>query len=137
MSARDPKREFDDAQHGIDKNGVWESLEFLNGESRKVIRTKDTVQTIFPERELVTISHETEISPLHPQLPEDFSSLKKHYDIKLAGKGRIARKPTQILEIKPRDRYRYGFKFWLDMDTGLLLKCDLMDDKGTVIEQCI
>ena len=121
-------------QHGIDKSGVWESLEFLNGESRKVIRKKDTVKTIFPERELVTISHEIERNPFHPQLPKNLSNLKQYYNIQLAGQGRIARKNAQILEIKPKDRFRYGFKFWLDIDTGLLLRCDLMN-KDDVVEQ--
>ncbi|MCW8855640.1 MAG: MucB/RseB C-terminal domain-containing protein [Gammaproteobacteria bacterium] len=122
-------------QHGIDKSGIWESLEFLNGESRKVIRKKDTVKTIFPERELVTISHEIEQNPFHPQLPKNLSNLKQYYDIQLAGQDRIARKNAQILEIKPKDKFRYGFKFWLDMDTGLLLKCDLMDSTNKVVEQ--
>jgi len=122
-------------QHGIDKSGIWESLEFLNGESRKVIRKKDTVKTIFPERELVTISHEIEQNPFHPQLPKNLSNLKQYYNIKLAGQDRIARKDAQILEIKPKDKFRYGFKFWLDMDTGLLLKCDLMDSDNKVVEQ--
>jgi len=121
-------------QHGIDKSGVWESLEFLNGESRKVIRKKDTVKTIFPERELVTISHEIERNPFHPQLPKNLSNLKQYYHIQLAGQGRIARKNAQILEIKPKDKFRYGFKFWLDMDTGLLLRCDLIID-DVVVEQ--
>ncbi|MDH5473717.1 MAG: MucB/RseB C-terminal domain-containing protein [Gammaproteobacteria bacterium] len=122
-------------QHGIDKKGVWESLEFLNGESRKVIRKQDTVKTIFPERELVTISHEIEQNPFHPQLPKNISSLKQYYNIQLAGQQRVARKNAQMLEIKPKDQFRYGFKFWLDIDTGLLLKCDVMDSNNKVVEQ--
>ncbi|MDH5766326.1 MAG: MucB/RseB C-terminal domain-containing protein [Gammaproteobacteria bacterium] len=124
-------------QHGVNDKGIWESLEFLNGESRKVVRTKDTVKTIFPERKLVTVSHEIMQSHLHPELPENISDLKQYYSIQLTGVGRVARKPAQILEIKPKDQFRYGFKFWLDKDTGLLLKCDLMNSKGDIVEQLI
>jgi sigma-E factor negative regulatory protein RseB len=122
-------------KHGMDENGMWESLESLSGESRQVIRQNNKVTTIFPDRKLITVSRSQTASPLHPQLPENRITLKKLYQLKLIGKGRVAKKNAQILAVIPKDRFRYGYKYWLDKETGLLLKCDLLDEQGKVIEQ--
>lgn len=122
-------------KHGIDENGVWESLESLSGESRQVIRKNDQVTTVFPERKLVTISRDQKSLPFHPQLPENTAVLKQLYNLKIAGQDRVAKKEAHILEMHPKDKYRYGYKFWLEKDSGLLLKCDLMDEQGKVVEQ--
>jgi len=122
-------------KHGMDKNGMWESLESLSGEPRQVIRQNKKVTTIFPLRKLITVSSNQNAFPLHPQLPENRLVLKKLYYLKLAGNDRVAKKDTQILSVIPKDRFRYGYKYWLDKKTGLLLKCDLLDEQGQVIEQ--
>ena len=56
--------------HGRDDDGIWESLEALNGEPRKVVRRNNKVVSIYPARELVTIRLNAAKKPLHPQLPE-------------------------------------------------------------------
>ena len=122
-------------QHGVNEQGSWEVLESLSGELRKVIHKNGRVTTVFPNRGLLTISRDQQAAPLHPQLPENYQVLKQHYSIRLAGKDRVARKQAQVVELSPRDEYRYGFRFWLDQDSGLLLKCDLVDEKGGIIEQ--
>ncbi len=132
---QDDKMETLRVIHGHNEGGNWETLEFLSGEPRKVIRKDGKVTTIFPERKLVTVSQDMVHSPLHPQLPQNRELLKQYYNISLVGKGRIAGKETQVLEIMPKDQYRYGFIFWLENETGLLLKCDMLDEKRGIIEQ--
>ena len=38
-------------------------------------------------------------------------------------------------EIRPRDKYRYGFRLWMDESTGMLLKAQLIDIYRNVAEQ--
>lgn len=121
--------------HGHSPDGDWDSLESLNGEARQVFRENGKVTSIFPQRKLITRSTDVLLSPLHPRLPEDREVLKKYYQLSLHGEGRVAQKAAQILVVKPRDHYRYGYRFWLDKDSGLLLKCDLTDHNGKVVEQ--
>lgn len=122
-------------KHGMRNNIMWESLESLSGEERQVIRQNGKVTTIFPARKLITVRHNQSSSLFHSQLPENRDTLKKLYYLKLIGKERVARKETQILMVTPKDKFRYGYKYWLDIKTGLLLKCDLLDEHGQVIEQ--
>jgi sigma-E factor negative regulatory protein RseB len=122
-------------KHGVGEQGSWETLESLSGEARKVIRKDGQVTTIFPDRGLMTISRDGPAASLRPRLPENSDILKDYYQLDLVGEDRVASKPTQVVQVRPRDEYRYGFKFWLDKDSGLLLKCDLLDQQGRVIEQ--
>lgn len=122
-------------RHGMNDDGVWERLESLTGEAREIIRHNSKVTTIFPQRKLVTVSRETSPMSLHSRLPSDMDVLKKLYNVKLAGFDRVAGRQARILELIPLDKYRYGYKFWLEKDSSLLLKCDLLDEQKQVVEQ--
>ena len=122
--------------HVMDKErGVWESLESLNGEARKVIRYNGEVTTVYPRKKLVTVSRMYGNTPLHPQLPDDLQQLEQYYKLELIGSDRVAARKTRVVDIKPRDNYRYGFRYWIENKTGMLLRCDLKDEHGKVVEQ--
>lgn len=121
--------------HGVDDRGVWESMESLNGEPRKIVRHNNEVISIYPERKLVTVSQMGDKPGLHPILPENLDKLVNYYDINQLGNERIAGRDTSVLNVQPKDAFRYGYKYWLDNDTGVLLKCDLLDEKGEIVEQ--
>jgi len=126
-------------KQGVTPKGSWQTLESLTGEDQTIIRHNNKVTTIFPAKKLVTISDEMAGSidkgPLHPALPENRQALKKLYKLELSGHDRIANKSTQKIQMVPHDQHRYGYVFWLDQKSGLLLKCDLIDEKGKVLEQ--
>ena len=52
--------------HGVDDRGVWESMESLNGEARKIVRHNNEVISIYPERKLVTVSKMGAVGPEPP-----------------------------------------------------------------------
>ena len=121
--------------HGDKGQGSWDTLESLNGEHRRVIRRDAQVITLFPGKNAATITHDLKSLPLHPNLPQNLTLLKQLYHVQLAGEDRVAGWPAQILEMLPKDQYRYGFRLWLARDNGLLLRCDLLGEQGKVVEQ--
>jgi sigma-E factor negative regulatory protein RseB len=121
--------------HAADENGVRESLETLNGEARRVISNNNDVLSIYPSRKLLIISKDNLKSRLHPTLPENLEKLQQHYDIERQADDRIANHATTVLKLTPKDDSRYGYRYWVDADTGVLLRCDLTDTDDTVIEQ--
>ncbi len=121
--------------HGVDDRGVWESMESLNGEARKIVRHNNEVTSIYPDRKLVTISQLGDKPGLHPMLPENMDKLSNYYTIDQLGDDRVAGRETSVLNVQPKDAYRYGYKYWLDNNTGVLLKCDLLDENGEIVEQ--
>jgi len=121
--------------HGRDDTGSWESLESLTGESRMVIRQDSQVVSVYPERELVSIRNTDDHDSLHFSLPDDVGAISEYYSLHQREDDRIANRPTLVVELVPDDEYRYGYRYWLDKETGLLLRCDLVDEDQHVVEQ--
>lgn len=122
-------------EHGVDERGVWESLEALNGESRMIVRKNDEITSFYPERKLMTISHAQSRTSLHPSLPANLDKLSQYYHIKQLDNERIANRSTVVIDVQPNDNSRYGYRYWIDDATGVLLKCDLLNEDRAVIEQ--
>ncbi|MCP3688156.1 MAG: hypothetical protein GY784_07060, partial [Gammaproteobacteria bacterium] len=40
-----------------------------------------------------------------------------------------------VVAIKPKDRYRYGLRFWISTENGLLLKSNLINEHNRAVEQ--
>lgn len=122
-------------EHGVGERGVWESLEALNGESRMIVRNNDEIMSFYPERKLVTISQAQNKATLHPSLPANLDKLSQFYQIQQLDNDRIASRNTLVIDVRPNDNFRYGYRYWIDENTGVLLKCDLLNESGAVIEQ--
>ncbi|VAW50576.1 Sigma factor RpoE negative regulatory protein RseB precursor [hydrothermal vent metagenome] len=121
--------------HGNDEEGVWERLETLDGESRQVIRRNNKIVSIYPGRKLVTIRHRANNHSLHLQLPDNIKQLDNFYTLQRLDDDRIADHPTLVVDLLPKDQYRYGYRYWVDKNTGMLLRCDLLAVDNTVVEQ--
>jgi len=57
------------------------------------------------------------------------------YRATLAGSGRVAGLAAQRIDIIASDGWRYGYRLWLERDTGLPLRVDLVDELGGTVEQ--
>jgi sigma-E factor negative regulatory protein RseB len=122
--------------HRVDQGSVNERLVSLNGAAREVIRDDRQVMCYLPDRRSVVVEHRLGREKSFPAIvPEQVLELNENYLIKLGGAGRVAGRETQLVVIKPRDRFRYGYHLWADKRTGLLLKADLVDHTANVLEQ--
>jgi sigma-E factor negative regulatory protein RseB len=116
-------------------HGEKERLISLNGEAREVIRDNQNLTCIWPSSRKVVIdlSRQNSFSPIF--IPEDISRLEKFYNMKLLGMDRVANQETMVVHIDPKDRYRYGMKFWINQENGLMMKSSLIDETNREIEQ--
>ena len=109
-----------------------------NAESgREILRSQDLVRSIFPEKRLVVIEEPERTSiPVAASLnyTED---LGKYYQLTTFPKGSVAGRDTQVVSIRARDEFRYGYLLWLDREYGLPLKIQVRDDTGSVIESIL
>jgi sigma-E factor negative regulatory protein RseB len=48
---------------------------------------------------------------------------------------RIAGHPALVVDLLPKDQYRYGYRYWVDKETGMLLRCDMMSEDNIAVEQ--
>ena len=121
--------------HFRDADGEKERLLSLNGEAREVIRDNQNLTCIWPSsrKVVVDLSRKNSFSPIF--IPEDIARLEKFYDMKLLGQDRIANHETVVVHINPRDQYRYGMKFWINQNNGLMMKSSLLNEDNHEIEQ--
>ena len=109
----------------------------LDGARREIVRQGARVQGIFPDRRIVLFETRRDVSPLATALPSNAAALEPHYEIELGPTARVADRSVQLLEIKPRDEFRYGYMLWLDLTTAMPLKSHLVDEEGNVVEEIL
>ncbi len=119
--------------HGSDNRGELEHMLSLNGEAREVIRTHSLVTCIWPDSQSVVVSQSKPRNPL-PTLDAAIAD-NEVYQLALVDSDRVAGVDTHVLEIQPRDEYRYGYRLWVDKESSMLLRSMLFDQNNKAIEQ--
>lgn len=124
--------------HRADSGGAGEARErliALNGAQREVVREGDRVVWLLPEEETVMVDRSPAGNPLREALPGYDDGVEAHYEFTDLGRARIAGRLTSGMLVRPRDDLRYGYRLWLDTETGMPLKSELVDPDGEVVEQ--
>jgi sigma-E factor negative regulatory protein RseB len=121
--------------HRVDNDGVRERIYALDGPKREVLRDRDRVRCLIAGQESLVVDNPFP-TRLFPRIPlAEILGPDSAYTVGLAGSGRVAARTARIIEIRPRDRYRYGRRLWLDEDTGMLLRSVVFDAGGEVVEK--
>jgi sigma-E factor negative regulatory protein RseB len=123
--------------HVANNGNQMEKLEVLDGSPREVIRRNDEVTCYLPESRLIIVEQRGTRRMFPALLPAGFAGLAENYAIRLAGTARVAGFDSQIVRLEPRDAWRYGHQFWIDRESGLLLKADLFDAQGASLESVL
>lgn len=120
--------------HQQGSTGERERLVSLTGSAREVLRDDESVTCIMSDSKSVMVGP-SRTRQLLPMVPQDLDSLLRYYRFEMLGEERMAGFQARTVAITPRDKYRYGYRFWIDQDSKLLLKSDLTAADGTPIEQ--
>lgn len=110
-------------------------LVYLSGPVREVIRRGNEVSYVEPGVEPFTIESGNMVAPTIPMLNSDVVELSRYYDFVKVGRAREAGTACQVLRIVPKDGLRYSYVLWVDENSHLPLRADLVDRDGEVLEQ--
>jgi len=110
-----------------------ERLVHLNGEKREIIRDGDKLICKHADADHVDLEHEIPMGPFTNAFNQNLSTYQDLYRLTLHGEDRIADRPAIKLGISPKHNDRYGYRLWLDKQTGLLLQSHLVN-RGRVLE---
>lgn len=116
-------------------DGTRERLVSLNGSPREVVREQGILTCFLPGSEALLIDKRSSATPFPELHSLSLGSLSRHYNFRLLGEDRVAGRKARVVAIMPRDAYRYGYRIYVDAETSLPLKSDLMDEKGMAVEQ--
>ena len=120
--------------HMVVEGIEYEKIVHLTGEPREVTRVGHETTCTHPGDHAVRY-HDTSVGNIADNLRDNISQIQKHYSLVLAGKSRVAGRTTQEILVMPKDHHRYGHKLWLDTETGLLLRSDLLGKQDKVLER--
>ena len=123
--------------HRNQEGVVGERIRSLDGQGPEIIRRQDRVQCILPDRRVVLLEQTDDSSPLVAALPSYSEELEANYELATYRKGQVARRATQVIGIRPKDEFRYGYVLWLDQESAMPLKSQVRDENGEVVEQIL
>jgi len=121
--------------HFFDGTAARERVQTLDGRPREFIRQGDEVQCLYPKLHRVVIE-QTGGRATFPALGQfDLGRVLEHYVLTVGDVERVAGLECRVLQLMPRDALRYGYKLWVEPDSGLLLKTQVVGGDDSVIEQ--
>ena len=121
--------------HLVDVTGEHERLEVLDGSPREVIRTNSEVRCVLPDQKMVIVDRPGGRRAFPARLPASFVGLTENYLVRMGKVGRVAGLESQLIVLEPKDDLRYGHLLWAELNSGLLLKARMVDERGEIIEQ--
>ncbi|BDM63624.1 sigma-E factor regulatory protein RseB [Shewanella sp. NFH-SH190041] len=110
-------------------------LEDLNGPPKNAVRIGHTVTFLEHDQPAYSVRSDRIQGVWPPALAGNITALESGYEFVLGGRSRIAGRPGQMVRIMPKDGSRYIHQVWIDMESFLPLKYDLLTQDKQLIEQ--
>ena len=123
--------------HRVDDRGERSRLVSLSGERREVLRDSTQVVCILPDDQSVVVAKTRPPNLFSSSILTAKEGFANYYSLSVSGGDRVAGRITEVLSLSPHDAYRYGYRLWVDRETGFLLKSDLLGTGGNPLEQFI
>jgi sigma-E factor negative regulatory protein RseB len=117
--------------------GERERLVALSGAAREVIRDSERVTCILPDSQTVVVAKSRPRTFPYSKLFASGTGFSRFYVLSGERGERVAGRHTQLVTVDPHDGFRYGYRLWMDRDLGLLLKSELIDAQGEIVEQLV
>ena len=121
--------------HACDGDQQIERVESLTGAPRSTFRRNDDVVIFLPESRVVRTQKRESLGPFPNLLQSLENTIPEFYAARRAGVDRVAGFDTDIVELVPKDKLRFGYRIWTEKRSGLVVKLQTLDTEGKVLEQ--
>lgn len=112
-----------------------ERLIHQNGAPREIVRRgEEVVCILMPGDDLLDLESDRPAGPFARAFVRRYDNISRYYSLNFYGEDRVAGRSAVRLAVTPLDEDRFGFRLWLDKETRLLLKSELIDDQGQPLE---
>jgi sigma-E factor negative regulatory protein RseB len=112
----------------------FERIDSLDGQVRSVYRHNDLVHTVWPQRRMAVVEQRDQMSSFPGLLQAGHEHVQEFYELKSVAVERVAGHEANVLVLKPRDKLRFGYRLWAEKGSGLLLRADVLGERGEVLE---
>ncbi len=121
-------------RHLADELGEMEKIESLDGPVREIIRDRDEVWCYMPELKAIKVDRAQARRFFPALIANPVQSFEQGYAVKVKGKERVAGRDCQQISLEPKDQFRYGYRLCADIESGLLLRANMVGGKEEIIE---
>lgn len=120
--------------HVNDKQGIRVRLAYLDGRAAELLHIAGKLFYVHPDSKVTQLPAGGSLIPF--TLSKRFAQhLPDYYQASVEGPGRVAGRHAWRVAVTPTDRWRYGYRLWLDQDSHLLLKSQVRGAAGQILEQ--
>ena len=121
--------------HAVSEQSELSHLIYLNGRPSEYLKRNNEISFFEAGSDPYTLSGARMPGFWSAVLGMNLEQVLKSYDPVVTGRNRIAGLPVQVVRLAPKDPSKYGFVLWLEQASGLLLRLDLIDEGGNLVEQ--
>ena len=121
--------------HACDGDQQVERVQTLTGTPRATFRRNDQVITFLPESRVAYKERRSSLGMFPNLLTAGGSGIPQFYGASLLGSDRIAGVEADVVQLRPKDNLRLGYRIWTEKRSGLVVKMQTLDVEGQVLEQ--
>ena len=121
--------------HRVQDGHLTERLLTVDGTSREFVRNGNELVSYFPDRRIVVVEKRPPGLGYIGGLPGFNPAGLASYDVRDAESVRVQGRPARLITVKPKDSWRFGYRFWIDEKTAMPVKTQLTSLSGEPIEQ--
>lgn len=121
--------------HVCDGEQQIERVESLTGVPRSTFRRNEDVITFSPDTRVARMERRDALGSFPGMLRLADHTVEQFYSVKALAGQRVAGLDADVVQLVPRDGWRFGYRIWSEKQTGLVLKLQTLDSQGHVLEQ--
>ncbi len=117
------------------RNGmVEERLVQQDGAGGEIVRKGMRVICVLPRHGRIQLEQVMPAGPFAEAFANHLVTTSAWYQAELLGEDRVAGYGAKVIALRAMDGHRYSYRFWLERQTGLLVKSHVRDGDGSVLE---
>ncbi|ACY85561.1 sigma-E factor regulatory protein RseB [Edwardsiella piscicida] len=122
-------------RHALENQQALAQLLQMDGPRREVVLRGNEVSYFEPGLEPFTLTGDHIVDALPSVIFADINQLAPYYNFISVGRTRVADRPCEVIRVVSRDGMRFSYIVWIDEDSKLPLRVDLLDRDGETLEQ--
>lgn len=120
--------------HILEDSLEKQRLVFLDGNPLEVISDGHSLTCIHPGDTNFRGEHAAEFQAV-AKINRSLPAVWEYYQASIAGESRVADRKVTVVKMIPKDHHRYPYVFFIDSESGLMLKMLILDTKGKTLER--
>lgn len=121
--------------HRYQDGNVRERLVLQDGDSGEILRNGNQIICILPNQRPIQLDSVIPTGAFADAFRNDATAILRWYTARQLADDRVAGYDAVVIALTAKDVHRFSYRFWLEKKTGLLIRTQILDEKGGVIER--